>query len=387
MGFVIAPLVNFCVKHFGSKITLGIGVFFQTAAFIGASFAAEIWQLYLSQGVALGMGIGFMFVSTAGIIPQWFTKGRALANGIASAGTGCGGLIYSLAAYTMVPRLGLAWTFRTLAILQFVVCGTCTLLLKDRNKEIGSSLASFDIKLLKRLEFLFLLGWAFFSVLGYVTLLFSLPNWATTIGLNASQGAIVGAMANLGQAISRPIVGHFADRSGCLTVATLATALAGLFCFVFWIFIETYAQAVTFALISGAVTGTFFTLIAPVAARVVGLVELPAGLSVIWVGIVLPAVFAEPIALELKQHTGRIYLHAQSFAGCMFFAASFCLWFVRAWKIREIRQFADTSNATPDAALRRIPAHETILEPTPDNRSRWVKFVERLQELVHWQRV
>ncbi|KIN02909.1 hypothetical protein OIDMADRAFT_178707 [Oidiodendron maius Zn] len=56
-GFVIAPIVNFCVKHIGSKSTLYIGILFQTAAFIGASFATEIWQLYLSQGLSLGMGI------------------------------------------------------------------------------------------------------------------------------------------------------------------------------------------------------------------------------------------------------------------------------------------------------------------------------------------
>jgi MFS family permease len=235
-----------------------------------------------------------------------------------------------------VPRLGLAWTFRTLAILQFVVCGVCALLLKDRNKQIGSSLASFDIKLLKRPEFILLLGWSFFSMLGYVTLLFSLPNWATTIGLTASQGSIVGAMACLGRAVSRPIVGHFADRSGCLSIATACTVLAGFFCFVFWIFVQDFAQAVTFALMSGAVTGTYFTFIAPVCARVVGLVELPAGLSVVWISIVLPSLFAEPIALEMHRTNGKIYLDVQIFSGCMFLAAAVCLFFVRAWKIREI---------------------------------------------------
>jgi MFS family permease len=78
LAFLAAPLVNYCVKILGSKPTLFIGVLFQSGAFIGASFATEIWHLYLSQGVALGIGIGFMFDATAGIIPQWFTKGRRL---------------------------------------------------------------------------------------------------------------------------------------------------------------------------------------------------------------------------------------------------------------------------------------------------------------------
>ncbi|KAK9364363.1 major facilitator superfamily domain-containing protein [Lipomyces kononenkoae] len=392
MAFATAPIVNFCVKHFGSKLTLCIGVLFQTAAFIGASFATEIWQLFLSQGVALGIGIGFMFVATAGVIPQWFTKGRALANGMASAGSGCGGLIYSLSTNAMIPRLGLSWTFRTLAIIQFVVSCSCTLLLKDRNKQIGSSLASFDIKLMKRPEVLLLLGWAFFSLLGYVTMLFSLPNWAATIGLDAGQGTIVGAMANLGQAISRPIVGHLADKSGCLTVATAATALAGVLCFVFWIFIDNYAQAVTFALMSGAVTGTFFTLVAPVAARVVGLVELPAGLSIVWVSIVLPALFAEPIALELRQSTGRIYLHAQILAACMFSAASFFIWFTRAWKIKEIRRLGeekgrDASGDTRSSVLCRVLPHEGAPDSTSVRKTRWMAVVERFKRLGRWQRI
>jgi MFS family permease len=181
-----------------------------------------------------------------------------------------------------------------------------------------------------------LLGWSFFSLLAYVTLLFSLPNWAITIGLTASQGSVVGAMANLGQAISRPIIGHFADKAGCLTIAMAGTMLAGFFCFVFWIFVENFAQAVTFGLISGAVTGTYFTLIAPVCARVVGLVELPAGLSVVWISIWLPSLFAEPIALEMQRRAGRIYLNVQVFSGCMYIAAAACLFFLRMWKIGEI---------------------------------------------------
>ncbi|KAN0095783.1 major facilitator superfamily transporter [Hyaloscypha variabilis] len=340
-AFLIAPIVNICVALLGSRPTLFIGVFFQTAAFIGASFATEIWHLYLSQGLSLGIGIGFMFDATAGIIPQWFTNGRAFANGLASGGSGAGGMIYSLAAFAMVPRLGLAWTFRTLAIIQFVVCGICALLLKDRNKQIGSSLAPFDVKLLKRPAFLLLLGWSFFSSLGYVTLLFSLPNWSTTIGLTASEGSIVGAMACLGQAISRPTIGHFADRAGCINMSLVGTLLSGLFCFVFWTFAHNFAQAVAFGLMSGAVTGTFFTLIAPVCARVVGLVELPAGLSVVWVTIVLPSLFAEPIALEMKKSTGRIYLDVEVFSGSMFFAATACMLFLRIWKIREKRLFEE----------------------------------------------
>ncbi|KAF4630901.1 hypothetical protein G7Y89_g7236 [Cudoniella acicularis] len=369
-AFLVAPLVNFCVKALGSKPTLCIGILFQAAGFIGASFATEIWHLFLSQGVSLGIGIGFMFDATAGIIPQWFTKGRAFANGLASGGSGTGGMIYSLATFAMVPRLGLAWTFRTLAIIQFVVCGVCTLLLKDRNREIGSSLASFDIKLLKRLEFILLLGWAFFSLLGYVTLLFSLPNWATTINLTASQGSIINAMANLAQAISRPLIGHFADKAGCLTISTFGTVLAGLTCLLFWPFVEDFTQAVIFALMSGAVTGTFFTLIAPVCARVVGLVELPAGLAV------------------MQRSSGRVYLNVQVFAGAMFLAAAVCLFFVRRWKIAEVVRIEKEEGRLEeqvgnDSSMSSQDALTTESKPV----SKWRRCVKRVAKFCAFEKV
>lgn len=60
---------------------------------------------------------------------------------------------------------------------------------------------AFDSRLFKRPEFLLLLGWGFFSMLGYIVLLFSLPNYAKTVGLSAAQGSLIGALLNLGQGI------------------------------------------------------------------------------------------------------------------------------------------------------------------------------------------
>jgi hypothetical protein len=36
-------------------------------------------------------------------------------------------------------------------------------------------------------------------MLGYVVLLFSLPNYARSVGLTAQQGSVIGAILNLGQ--------------------------------------------------------------------------------------------------------------------------------------------------------------------------------------------
>jgi MFS family permease len=140
--------------------------------------------------------MGICFTGTAGLIPQWFDKRRALANGIATSGTGFGGLTYSLAANAMIQRMGIAWTFRIMAIICFVVLTASALLLRDRNKQTKAPLKAIEWKLFKLLDFWLFLGWTWLSSLGYVVAVFSLSAYAQQVGFSAQQGSLVSAMFN-----------------------------------------------------------------------------------------------------------------------------------------------------------------------------------------------
>ncbi|KAL8854587.1 MAG: hypothetical protein Q9221_000622 [Calogaya cf. arnoldii] len=346
-ALLVSPIATITTRLYGTNVTLLIGVFLETLALIGASFSRQIWQLFLSQGVCFGLGMGFLFVGSVGVVPQWFTSKRSLANGIATAGSGIGGLMYSLATNAMIQSLGIGWAFRILGILAFIVNTVCAILMKDRNKKIGAVQLAFDYTLFNRLEFLLTLGWGFFSMLGYIVLLFSLPSYATSIGLSSKQGSIVGALLNLGQGLGRPAVGMVSDSVGRINIAFLCTLVAGLLCLVIWIFVKSFGVLVLFSLLVGTVSGTFWTTIAPIEAEVVGLKVLPSALSIVWLVLVLPTTCAEPIALELRQQTGNIYLHAQIFTGLMYIAAAVCMWFLRAWKIGEIEKIAGANGKSP----------------------------------------
>ena len=287
-ALLISPLATYITRVYGTRTTLLLGVFLETLALIGASFTHQIWQLFLSQGACFGFGMGFLFVGSVGITPQWFTKKRSLANGIATAGSGLGGMMYSLATNAMIDSLGVEWAFRILGILACGVNFVCALLMKDRNKAIGAVQLAFDYTLFKRAEFLLVLGWGFFSMMGYITLLFSLPNYAISIGLSARQGSIIGALLNLGQGLGRPVVGVFSDNAGRINLAGACTFIGGFFCFVIWIFAKSFGILIFFAIAVGTVAGTFWTTIAPVGAEVVGLKELASALSIVWIFLVVP---------------------------------------------------------------------------------------------------
>ncbi|KAI1980856.1 hypothetical protein LOZ53_002263 [Ophidiomyces ophidiicola] len=345
-ALLISPLVTHLIHLYGNRIILNIGVCLQTISFIGASFAKEQWHLFLSQGVCFGLGMGCIFIGSVGITPQWFYKKRSVANAIAAAGSGLGGLAYSLGAGAMIPRLGLGWTFRVLGITTFVINITACNLLRDRNKAVGSRYRAFHFPLLKRPEFIFLQLWGIFSLLGYVVVLFSLPNFALSIGLSAHQGSIVGALLNLGQGLGRPVVGLVSDRLGRINMATAFTLFCGLLCFAVWIPSFNMGVLSFFAIIVGTVAGTFWTTVVPVCAEVIGMQELPAGLSISWVLLVPPTTIAEPIAVLLKSDSKQdwIYLYAQIFAGLTYVIAGISLWLVRGWKVGEMEMMNKVSS-------------------------------------------
>lgn len=336
-AMLVSPLATFTTRVYGTRTTLLLGVAFETASLIGASFASTIWQLFLSQGICFGVGMGFLFVGSVGIVPQWFTTRRSLANGFSTCGSGLGGLVYSLATGAMLQTIGLAWAFRVLGIVACVVNTICSLLLRDRNKAVGSSQLAFDAKLFKRAEYLLLCGYGWFSILAYVVLIFSLANYANAVGLSASQAAIVSALFNLGQAFGRPPIGYFSDSIGRINMAGLMTLLSGVFALLIWVFAKSYGVLVFYALIGGTVAGTFWATIAPVTAEVVGLKNVPSALNLIWLVIVLPCTFSEPIALEIVGGTGK-YIGAQLFTGFMYVAAAICLLALRGWKIGEVEE-------------------------------------------------
>lgn len=331
---LVSPIATMAVGKIGIRKTMFCGAVLEAASFVCASFATHIWHLFLTQGVLFGMGLGLLFIPTAAVVPQWFTRRRSLASGISLCGAAAGGAVYSLAAGAMIRNLGLNWTFRTFGIMGFVVNTTCIILIKDRNKAIGSNQSAFQVSLFKRVEYCLMIGWSGFTMLGYFVLIFTLANYANVIGLNSSQAASVSALFNLGQAIGRPLIGYFSDTTGRMNMAASMTFLAGLFPLVIWTFSKNYGVLIFFAIIEGLVAGNFWATSGPLMAEVLGLRDTAAGLSLMWLSMVLPSTFSEPIALEIFTNTGS-YIGTQLFTGFVYIAAAICMTLLRGWKLGQ----------------------------------------------------
>ena len=281
------------------------------AGFISASFARRIWQLFLSQGILVGFGVGFVWIPSIAVLSQWFEKKRSLASGISSAGSGIAGLVFSFATQAMISNISLGWSLRITGMICGVMNLIATLLIQNRNEAIKPLQRGFDTKLLKRYDVLLLLGWAFVSMLGYITILFSLSDFARSIGLTSSKAAAISAFLNLGTALGRPCIGVASDLFGRLETAGVLTLVCGITCFAIWLPAASYGVTIFFAIINGAILGVFWMVssnafglrivektvlianplsqtIGPICVEVAGLVELPSLLSLSWMSVILP---------------------------------------------------------------------------------------------------
>ena len=259
-AMLAAPCVTIACRKWGLQAPMYAGACLLGCGFIATSYASRIWHLYFSQGALVGFGVGFVYIPTIPVLSQWFDKRRSLANGITAAGSGIGGLLFSLATGAMITSLGLGWTLRIIGIITLVINALSTKFIRDRNAVVQPKQHPFDLTLLLRWDVVFLLVWAFVSMLGYITLLYSFSDFARSINLSAEQATQVTALLNLGTALGRPFIGIASDRYGRFEVASGLTLFCGVCCMVIWIPSTSFATTVVFGIISGAILGVFWVV-------------------------------------------------------------------------------------------------------------------------------
>ncbi|EXJ93357.1 hypothetical protein A1O1_01749 [Capronia coronata CBS 617.96] len=322
-AMLCTPVVNVCIRAFGTKPTMYCGCFFFAGGFVAASFATKFWHLILSQGILVGLGTGFCWLPATPLLPAWFNRNRSLAQGIAAAGSGVGGIIFSAATTPMIENLSLAWSLRITGIIAFVVLFCASLLMRDRNATTRPRIKAFDVALLRRYRVWLLMGFSFFSISGYIICTYTLSAFALSLGLSQHQGGIVTTVLNVGTAFGRPCIGVLSDRFGRMTVTCCFTAVNTLMVFAVWIPTNSYGLLIFLSLILGVTCGVYWGTIGPLCAEVVDLSELPSTLGMMWLSISIPAFFSEAIALGIREpHAKRPYLWPEIYTGLAFLIAS-----------------------------------------------------------------
>ena len=96
------------------------------------SLSTEYWQVFLAQGVCVGIGNGILFCPTISLVSTYFSKMKSLAMGIAAAGSATGGLIYPVVVQQLLPKIGFGWTVRVLGLITLCTASLAATFLRSR---------------------------------------------------------------------------------------------------------------------------------------------------------------------------------------------------------------------------------------------------------------
>lgn len=89
-AMLLGPLATILLRKTSTRKVMSLGIIMEVGGLIAGSFSTKIWQLFLTQGILFGLGMGCLFVGSSGVVSQWFDKKRSMAMGISAGGSGIG---------------------------------------------------------------------------------------------------------------------------------------------------------------------------------------------------------------------------------------------------------------------------------------------------------
>ncbi|KDQ61330.1 hypothetical protein JAAARDRAFT_30747 [Jaapia argillacea MUCL 33604] len=269
------------------------------------SLATTYWQIILAQGVALGLGLGVLFIPAVSTISHWFKYRRAAANGVLASGSSCGGIIFPIMLNKLAnnPNIGFGWAVRATG---FVVMGcliAANLLLKTRlpKRKHGKFV---DFGVFKDTTFAIYTAGAFFVLLGLYLPFFYLQSYALLKGIDQNLAFYSLTILNAASLFGRVVPNYLADGFGTLNILIPACFAASALIFVF-LAVHTAAGLIVFAIFFGFFSGTYVSIIPAGTASLtkdMSTIGIRNGMSFFMVG--WAALFGTPIAGAIVSHQG-----------------------------------------------------------------------------------
>ncbi|KAM9197782.1 monocarboxylate transporter 9 isoform 1-T2 [Dugong dugon] len=107
VGLLASPVCSLCVSSFGARPVTIFSGFLVAGGLMLSSFAPNIYFLFFSYGIVVGLGCGLLYTATVTITCQYFDSRRGLALGVISTGSSVGLFIYAALQRLLIEFYGL----------------------------------------------------------------------------------------------------------------------------------------------------------------------------------------------------------------------------------------------------------------------------------------
>jgi len=250
--------------YFRMTTLVGSLIYVFSLFMVSISHTDKFYQLYLSQGLGMGIGAGLLYVPCVAVQAHHWRARRALAMGIVATGSSLGGIIFPI----MLNRLfkssaGFKWGVRASAFIVLGMLLFANLLMKAKPRANGVERPKVDLKgimtdkpYLISIVSVFIIDWGIFFPYFYFQLFSVLHN------IDAQTAFYSIAILNAAAIPGRIIPNMLADYFGPYNVAIPCVISCGLLIFAM-LGIKTVAGMVVLAILYGFMSGAILALTAP----------------------------------------------------------------------------------------------------------------------------
>ncbi|OTA06442.1 monocarboxylate transporter [Trichoderma parareesei] len=218
-----------------TRETVAVGTFLAVFGSFMTSLAHTYWQIFLAQGVCIGIGLGVAFMPAISVLSSYFDKNRSFALAVSAVGTSVGSVTFPATIQYLTPKVGFAWAVRVAGFIALAMAVVANLLLKPRlpPRKSGPLL---ELKAFSELPYLFYAR----NIIGF-----------------SDQDAINLLLITNAMGIpARPIAGYIADRhTGPINLFSAATVAVSVMIYA-WIGVTTRTGMYVFSAVYGFAVGT-----------------------------------------------------------------------------------------------------------------------------------
>ncbi|CAN6670038.1 probable transporter Mch4p [Trichomonascus vanleenenianus] len=317
------------------RLVICASTFFLTFGMMMASLSTEFYQLFLSQGVCLGLGCSGAFLGSVATVAPYFNRKRAFAIGIVASGSSVGAIIYPIMVERLIPRIGFPWTARILGFMIFGMmlfpCIAFRPLLPPRKAGPFIDIESFT----DWPYVLFTLG-TFVGFMGLYIPIFYIETFARSIGFDERLLPYIVPILSTGSVAGRILPNFIADKIGPLNTLIPCSAAAAILAFS-WIRVQSTAGLIVFALFYGFFSGTYVSLPpATLSALSPDMSKIGTRLGMAFFVIGFGVLIGSPVAGAINTRQHGEYLGVQIFSGVSIIVALMFLLLARLFISREL---------------------------------------------------
>ena len=260
-GTISGPF--FDLGYFRTMLFVGAAV--ETLSVMMLSLCSEYYQIFLTQGLMMGLGSGLLYIPGLALVGRSFKKNRSMAMAITTCGAPFGGVVYTLIFEQLIGKIGFGWTVRIMGFMMLSSYLIAFPLLLFRVTNIGN-LASgmkrklFDPSAIKDVAFCWYTLTSFFIFLGYMVPFVYMASYGqTALGLSRSRALNLIMIAQAASVVGRLGAGYTALKVGVMIPWVTCAACSGIMC-IAWSGVNSVGALIAVMALYGCFSGALIPL-------------------------------------------------------------------------------------------------------------------------------